>query len=231
MRWAQVRGMGGDSDLARLLSTRTILASATEDESFWQTVIAFLIRHAPLASGEVVDIVRFIQRQRFEPADRVWRWGAGQAPLQPNFALQGRTLQTFRRHMAHWQADIRQQRVIAPPAPSTLPWEPTDIRPLQFSDGSCIWTIEELLSADELETEGQSMQHCVATYRHSCACRRTSIWSMKAQKGGQSVRVLTVEVDPATRQIRQAKGKLNSAPSEIAQTMLQRWATQERLRF
>ena len=75
------------------------------------------------------------------------------------------------------------------------------------------------------------MQHCVASYIQACARRKTSIWSMQVQTGETRKRVLTIEVLPADRRIRQAKGKKNSPPSATAATMLHRWAAQEGLTF
>jgi hypothetical protein len=222
---------GGDADLARLLATQTILAKATSDETFWGTVIAFLIRQSPLSASEVLDIVQFIHRQRFEPASHVWRWGAGAEPLQPEFTVAGRSWQSLRRHMAHWESDLLRKQGLTPPAPRTVPWQPTEIGPFRTAVGDAVWMIEELLTPKDLRLEGMAMEHCVARYRYACASRRTSIWSMKVQEGDQVRRVLTVEVIPATRRIQQAKGPWNAAPTAIAQAVLKRWAHQESLRF
>jgi hypothetical protein len=75
------------------------------------------------------------------------------------------------------------------------------------------------------------MKHCVASYIHVCAHRQTSIWSMQVQKGERKQRVLTIEVNPSTRTIRQAKGRRNLPPCRPAMEMLQQWATQEDLKF
>jgi hypothetical protein len=54
---------------------------------------------------------------------------------------------------------------------------------------------------------------------------------MQVQTGGTPKRVLTIEVLPEDRWIRQAKGKRNSAPTDMAKQMLERWAAQEGLAF
>ncbi len=93
------------------------------------------------------------------------------------------------------------------------------------------WTVEELLSFDELFVEGGIMKHCVATYANSCRRNRSSIWSIKVRIGDQRRRVLTVEVIPNEKIIWQAKGRRNSSPSQEAERVLQLWANRERLRF
>lgn len=228
LRWGHVRALGGDNRLARLLS-RTILANPTTHESFWESVVRFLVKHAPISESEIVAIIAFIHQQRFQPADIVWGPGAGQRPLQPEFTLQGRSLMSLRRHMANWRTEIAPGR--GPWTPRNSTWERTDIEPFRQAQGDLIWTIDELLTDKELRVEGGIMQHCVATCISQCARRRTSIWSMKVQQGMQHKRVLTIEVVPENRTIRQARGKRNSPPSAAAKAVLRQWAHRERLNF
>ncbi len=234
-RWAQVRALGGDDRLARLLMMSTTLYVATEHEEFWESVIRFLIRNLPISSEEISAIIWFIDQQKFRPAETVWRRGAGKLPLQPKFTLRGRSLMSLRRHMANWPTDLQERR------PELLPlklerqtvvrWQRTLIDSFRLERDHELWTIDELLTDRELRAEGGIMRHCVAKYIHYCVKRRTSIWSMRVHRGERYKRVLTVEVDPEAKMILQAKGKRNSAPSELAMEMLHRWANQVRLRF
>ena len=92
----------------------------------------------------------------------------------------------------------------------------------QFFNGEVFWTIDEILTGEDLKVEGGIMRHCVAGYLHACVRRQTSIWSMKVTQGQRKQRLLTIEVNPETREIRQVKGKRNSAPSESGMAILQR---------
>lgn len=231
-RWAQVRSLGGDDRLARLLMDTPTLCTPTRHEEFWETVIRFLIRNLPLSDQETREIVWFIDQQRFRPAETVWGRGAGQRPLQPDFTLKGRSLMSLRRHMANWRTEFAPR--FTPPVlsvPSATAWVRTNIRPFTHTQGEQIWTIEELLTDKELRVEGGIMEHCVATYIQHCARRKTSIWSMKVQQGEQRKRLLTIEVVPGTNTIWQAKGKRNSPPTEAALQILRCWADQEGLIF
>ena len=136
---------------------------------------------------------------------------------------------SLRRHMANWRTELMSK--LPALTESTPNWERTNIGSFRHAQGDLLWTIDELLSDRELRVEGGIMKHCVATYIHDCARRRTSIWSMKIQQGERRQRVLTVEVLPGTKTIWQAKGKLDAPPSEAAEVMLRRWADQEGLRF
>jgi hypothetical protein len=228
-RWAQVRALGGDNRLARTLLMTPALVIPTEHEDFWETVIRFLIEHSPISSSEIEAIVNFIHEQRFCPAERVWGPGAGEQPLQPHFSMKGRTLLALRRHMTNWRDDLFDRLPVCVPKPSL--WTRSSISPFRQKAGDILWTIDELLSAQELRVEGGMMKHCVATYTSDCARRRTSIWSMKMQQGERRVRALTIEVLPNSRIIWQAKGRKNASPDGAAKEMLCQWAEQEGLTF
>lgn len=226
-RWAQVRGSGGDVQLARTIIS-TVLANPTTDEIFWESVIRFLVANAPLANEEVRQIVEFIHRQRFQPAEIVWGRGAGPEPLQPGFDIRGRSLRSLRRHMTNWRKELM-PKMPELPNRSEPAWPATGIGSFQYDDGSQYWTIEELLTGKALVIEGGIMQHCVASYIHVCTRQRTSIWSMKICEEEQSKRVLTIQVSPSSRTILQAKGRKNAPPDDRSWAMLQKWAEQERL--
>ncbi len=229
-RWSQVRSLGGDDQLARGL-LRTVLGETTPDEAFWETIIRFVIANGPLPAGEAESIVHFIQQQRFEPAERTWGRGAGDRPLQPEFSLEGWSQLGLRRHMANWQSELAsriQARFCVPQRPA---WEPTTIQPLEVSDGGDTWSIRELLTASELQVEGGIMRHCVGGYTSACRSRRTSIWSLRVDRGQTQQRELTIEVLPETRTIRQAKGRYNTPPSPVASRLLLLWAKQAGLKL
>ena len=91
------------------------------------------------------------------------------------------------------------------------------------------WTIRELLDSNALVAEGQSMQHCVAGYVGVCLKRTTTIWSLGIERPEGRLRVLTIELNPTTREIPQAKMAYNAEPDEPSRSHLHRWAEQEGL--
>lgn len=232
-RWSQVLALGGKDRLARTLINLTMLSSVTSDEPFWETVIRFLIQHQPLAASEVTEIVKFIQEQRYEPAEKVWGSDAGNDPVQPDFSLRGRTLMSLRRHMVHWRDDliVKGYQPPVPVDPLDQQWESTQIDGFRFERDGVEWAIEELLTPRALKQEGARMQHCVADYISFCKNHASSIWSMRMQQGESQKRVLTIEVIPDTRMILQARGKLNRAPTETDMKLLSHWAAQAGLIF
>ncbi len=233
LRWSQVRALGGDERLARILIRKTCLSKTNRAEAFWQTVIRFLISNAPVSAKEIVEIVQFIQQQRFEPAHKVWGTGAGDEPVQPDFSMRGRTLMSLRRHMAHWRSELIEKGFVPPQPvnPLDIPWERCRIGSFCLERDGTTWSIEELLTPRELHHEGQVMQHCVASYVSVCASRKTTIWSMKFQKEKIERHSLTIEVRPKSKVIFQARGKHNCDPSDVINEILNRWAAQEGLKF
>jgi hypothetical protein len=66
----------------------------------------------------------------------------------------------------------------------------------------------------------------LAAYADRCARRRSSIWSMTCYSCRGQEHMLTIEVDPGTRTIVQAKGKRDSHPSPEARKIMLSWARQ-----
>lgn len=229
IRWSQVRSLGGDDKLARLLIFQTCLSAPTEHEPFWESVIRFLVKYKDISADEIISIVSFIDEQKYQPAEAVWGAGAGPQPLQADFRIDGRSLMSMRRHMANWRNEVRVggQSVETPPSK----WKRTGIRPFRHSNGERTWTIDELLSARELFVEGGIMRHCVYRYLWLCARRQTTIWSMKVEQGGRRRRVVTIEVRPETKVIQQIKGPRNAPPKEVEQLLVEKWAQDEGLQF
>jgi hypothetical protein len=151
---------------------------------------------------------------------------------QPDYSIQGRTVASLLRQVEEWHWEMGR----GPGAPA-LVWPRSSIRGLHYVETTeqtgpvrC-WTVRELLTSRELFLEGQAMQHCVASYARLCAGRGATIWSLAVDVGMGPRRVLTVDVEPATRSIRQARGKANRLPRPAELAVLHEWATRERLQF
>jgi hypothetical protein len=233
MRWAQVRGLGGNTELACAVAG-TRLGSEFAHEDFWLTVLRFFVRAANLGPLHVRPIVDFLHAQRFRTRE-VFIPGQGivpQGPPHPDFQVRGRTVPSLLRQVEEWHR--HEARDMSMPGRS---WSRSPIREFQFVEDAeqqvtlrC-WTIRELLSSGELFCEGQAMQHCVADYIDVCYRRETSIWSMQFDQGEGPRRSLTVEVDLARNVICQARGRNNRLPRQVEREMLEQWAKREGLQL
>jgi hypothetical protein len=231
LRWAQVRGLGGNDALARAV-VGTRLGRVLENEGFWETVLVFLVNHPSLDLDQVGPVVDFLQHQRFEWREGVTPTGVfGKVPPpRPDFTMKGRTTASICRLVSEWHKQLGQdsQRPM-------VTWPHSPIKDFQWLEGSeelenvRVWTISELLSSHALFLEGQAMCHCVATYTKVCVHRQISIWSMQVEHRRGRLRVLTIEVDLAKRLICQARKKLNRRPTENEMEIVKRWAKEQGL--
>lgn len=88
----------------------------------------------------------------------------------------------------------------------------------EWDDG---WTIQKLTTDDQLEHEGEAMQHCVGTYCEDVRDGLSEIYSLRSPKGTSHV---TVEYDPKRKKFAQVKGKQNDAPRPEYQERIDEWA-------
>jgi hypothetical protein len=77
----------------------------------------------------------------------------------------------------------------------------------EFKDG---WTVQELETEEQLDAEGDIMQHCVAGYCDAVKAGTTTIYSVRDPKGRPHV---TIEFDPDLKFVKQTQGKQNDKPA------------------
>ncbi len=248
LRWGQVRGMGGTERLARAVAA-SLLPFARKDGTFWNGVIHWFVNHPELETHHVGPIVDFIHNVKYARQHIVRADGSTEciAPPEPGFDMKGRTPAALLRRVAKWHQEIaRLHQEIARRSHQQRKWPHLDVGELQLQQdtkpgGVFYWTIQQLLNSRELEEEGRAMRNCVASYISNCERGKSSIWSLRvmAPDAPRAQRVMTIEVDPAGRQIVQARGKCNVLPASfnstgrlrLAPTLLRRWADQQGLSF
>jgi hypothetical protein len=229
LRWAQVRGLGGTDALARALA-RTHLGRNFHAEDFWVTVIHFFINNPGLSDRDINSIVDYLAIQKFAP--RLVTIGddvhVALEPAQPDLRMKGRTASSLLRQVAQWRKQQEEDR--SKPRRETLTWARSSLGEyVKVEEDGTTWTIRELLDSDALVAEGQSMQHCVAGYAGLCHKRTTTIWSLGIESPEGRQRVLTIELNPTTREVVEAKMACNAEPDESSRNHLRRWAEQEGL--
>lgn len=92
-----------------------------------------------------------------------------------------------------------------------------------------VWQIRELLTSQQLVAEGKALRHCVASYARSCHAENCSIWTMEVETAEGTEKLLTIEVDPTRKEIRQVRGRHNRWAVEKEREIIQRWANREGL--
>ena len=232
MRRAEMLGLGATSPLAdAVLAARPALDLHHGD--FWRTAWLLLIPHPwENDTGQVAPLIDFLHAVRHErvavdTADGI----VLREPPLPHFSLKGRTVRSVLRLMADWHRNLGL-------GIGGLTWERSRLRPIVLevphedqSRPATFWELAELTNSAQLRAEGAALQHCVASYSYACWQGRSRIWSIR-RRCNLSIRpVLTVEVDPRSRTVVQARGFRNRRASGRALNVLQTWAARENLRL
>jgi hypothetical protein len=232
LRWGQIYGLGGTERLVRAV-VGTRLGTDFEHDDFWITVLQLFIANPMLDLAHVGPIIDYIHQQRFVPQDVVVAAGVVErrGPAQPNLTMKGRTPASLLRQVEAWH------RTLAKADQPKADWPRCGIEGFEFVEGAerggnlKIWTLTELLSTKALVAEGRKMKHCVATYAHSCAIGRCSIWTLEVETLEGRSKILTVEVQNGSRLVCQARGKCNMLPGEKHRGILRRWAEKAGLKL
>ena len=233
LRWSQVHALGGDRYLADALRETRLTRNFSNDD-FWLNVIRFFIANPMLDVSHVNPIVDYIWDQKYENRRVFVERGVAREiePAQPNFSMRGRTPETLLRQVEEWHRQLGRES-----KGRELEWTRSQIGEFHFMEGSeqlrnmKFWSIRELLSSDELIDEGRTLQHCVRTYARSCHTGQSSIWTMEIEDENGRRKILTIELSPRQKLIRQVRGKRNRLATPKEKDLLERWSAQEGLRI
>lgn len=210
--FAEVKRLGGsDHDFARILRNPAFVIDPTEPsetgsyEIFWQEMVRWLITHADAMTDEESDLILSWAMHEYTEAVRQ----DGQS-----FSWKGRRVRTV------LERSIQYRRQVECPW-SSYKWNGHgwDWAWDQASRG--MWSFVELTSGRDLVEEGQAMSHCVASYAGRCASGHSAIVSMRYNNS----RRITVEMNPTTRQIVQARGACNRNVNTEEREVLSLWMT------
>ncbi|NKB71427.1 MAG: hypothetical protein GKR89_30510 [Candidatus Latescibacteria bacterium] len=217
MRWAQAIAMGGSLALARAL-IRTRLGRRFEDDDFWSQVVFFLAQNAmmdPALAGPVID---YVYSRKFAPTRIVQEDGgvAEGPPPQPDFTMKGRSAHKLLRQVETWHEQLGREGYVA-----FQTWGPCGVDGWTLEEeipelGPVRWTVQELLSSEELRAEGRAMHHCIVSYWDQCVEGNTAVWSIcvQGQEAAERENVLTAALDIQSRTITQARGRYNAMPNQ-----------------
>ena len=233
LRWGQVHALGGDKYLADALRG-TRLTETFSNDDFWINVIRFFIANPMLDVSHANPIIDYIWHQKYQNRRVFIEQGVAReiGPAQPNFSMRRRTPETLLGQVEAWHGELGREA-----KSGELEWFGSEIGKFHTLEGSeaarnmKFWSIRELLSSDELIDEGRALGHCVSTYARSCHTGRSSIWSLEIEDENGRRKILTIEVAPQAKLIRQVRGKRNRSATPKEKDLLGRWAEQEGLRL
>lgn len=222
---AIARSYTDDVGLALRIARSRIARTPRADFAFWREVARFFAVN-PVALEEIDDTCDFLAARQ--------RCAGG-------CSLKGRTLASLRRQVQEWHRDVaavarieamRRRAATAAGRASrqggrwtgaTLAdwrWQPSAKGDRQKRE---TYAIVQLLTADELVSESRAMRHCVWTYASKCIAGNASIWSLRRHTSGDTVRLLTIELDRHHRAV-QVRGSANRVALADERKILERWS-------
>lgn len=211
LRWAQVRGLGGDEYLAYRIAYSSFTNKNYRNEDFWTEFLRIVI------AGGMFN---------FEKFEEVYDYLSQKVRQDAKYSLKGRTLASLIRQSDEWH---KANDLIKETKLKNLSWKRSNYTNLRIKEGKgvreMVYELQELTSSMKLVEEGQKMRNCVATYANLCNEGSTRIFSLREYAVGiENDRLATIEVDITSHRIVQAKYKFNKPISAKTKKMLSKWA-------
>jgi len=211
---AEVKRLGGSfREFERLYAHRSFVIDPTgrsyqnrkSFSLFWKDTLQYLIQHRNAISDEESRLILDWAMHQYTEGERA----GGQA-----FSWKGRSLQRV------MEASAEYHREISRPHPYvSYVWKAYGWNWEWKDEDANIWSFVELTNGKELYNEGKAMRHCVATYASRCAAGYAAIVSLRY---GEAQKV-TLEVNPNTKKIVQARGRYNRLPRVYEQRIIDKW--------
>lgn len=209
--FAEVKSLGGSElDFVRIIRDPAFVIDPTQpaemptQNKFWRDTVRWLVAH----SGQIPDIEwNFILPWAMHEHAEAQR--GGRRP----FSWTGRTVRAVIERARRYHQIMRDPYIDHHWAGHGWDW--------QWQDSTdCTWSFVELTSSEELYIEGNTLHHCVASYGGRCVLGQSAIVSLRKNSEPR----ITVEVDPATKSIMQARGLSNREADGEEQRIIARWA-------
>jgi len=208
LRWAQVKGFGGNENLAERIAFSWIGTKPFADEDFWQSFLQLLVRDVMFNLNKLTELIDYVREMKRENAV---------------YSLKGRTLQSLIRKSDNWHNKFAHVK-------GNWFWKTCGIEGLKIIRKEDVVKLEEITEAKKLVEEGTAMKHCVASYTHYCAQGKSAIYSLRKYSGGVLKDILaTIEINIFLKRIVQAKAKKNQPISNEAKNIMAQWATKNAL--
>jgi len=211
--WYAVARAATDATIVAARVSRSKLTDFSIASGYWKEVARFFARN-PTSIDEMNDLIDYLAAAKQEDAD---------------FSLKGRTLATLRKRTDDWHRSLAKADAICGGS-----WPGRPIPDVEYETGrdekKAVWRFRQIKTGNDLFREGQSMHHCVASYKERCLSGNASIWSLACEYPvGRLNKGITIEVrhDGAIVQCRGFGNRL-AYGNEMA--MVRRWADEHGLR-
>ncbi|HEY3282187.1 MAG TPA: PcfJ domain-containing protein [Armatimonadota bacterium] len=223
LRYAQVKGLGGSTALARAVDFSRLAWQLwpPEDEEWWTGVLQWFANHPELDLEQVIPIIDFLYARRYGEA-------AAEIPPDPAFQVKGREPEPLLALVQDWHEELALRKETV-----HTEFPPSGLKPGSWTlerDGiTRVWTVTEITDSTALRDEARKMHHCVASYQENVEKGKFSLWSMRSRRGHIVKRATTIQVNHSGHRITQCRGACNRQPRPEEKRILRMWAQQNSL--
>jgi hypothetical protein len=135
-------------------------------------------------------------------------------------------LENLMRNVHIWHHELNFKKIFGTGIKERFPKRNIPVFETEFDNKK--YVIRQILKPIELYAEGETLHHCVFTYRRSCAKGQTSIFSLKIKDHeNKELPLITIEV--VQDSIVQAKGNYNRSPNAVEEHLIDLWADENEL--
>ena len=140
-------------------------------------------------------------------------------PPHPNFCMKRRSVNKLIREVDNWHQVLKGMQDVV-----LETWEGSGFNRFEHINyheeikRTIRWTVQDLLTSQQLYAAGRIMSHCSGLYVRECASGDRSIWSLRAlgldasEENQILEHVLTIEVANKKRSVVQSRGRHNLKP-------------------
>jgi hypothetical protein len=206
IRWGQTVSLGGTPKLAQML-IETQLGEACADEAFAQSAVFFFINHPEVPASQIGPVVDYLWSHRF---------GDAYTPADPTFTMKGRGSRALLESVTEWHEELAKLAQVTKRSWPAMPITPFSYEEKTEGNVTLTWSMVELTDAKALQYEGSQMRHCVLSYVTGCMQGKKAIFSLRlhASDTRKTKRMLTIEVNRATKSLVQVRGYANALPKD-----------------
>jgi hypothetical protein len=234
-KYGQIKSVGASDRLVEIFRPTPLFRTSLEnDKEFKFSLIKFFVDNPMLDTVQIGPVIDYVWEKKYGSRNAIVN-GVNRLipPEQPNFSMTGRTPDTLLAQVERWHNQLGKEK-----KGRNLSWDHSkDIQDFEYVEGSAsnhnqkIWRIQQLLSSNELSTEGRAMKHCVASYAYSCSSGATTIWSLTIQDDLGVQKLITIEVGKSAKKVYQTRGHCNRMPTQKEKFIISKWTTSEGIAY
>jgi hypothetical protein len=182
------------------------------DAPFWVKTMSTLHRNG-LNSRFVIEVMDYIENKVFMEGE--------------NIEVKRKKVNNLLNDVREWHRRINEQKILKD-ARKNLPDKGIEDHIIEL--GGSTFEITQIKKVLDLYYEGQTLNHCVYTYKNLCFSGRSVIFSLRSIEDDElKTPLITIEI--RGKHIVQARGNYNRTPTETEKKIIHLWAKEKGLKY